>query len=67
VGEARGVWTQLKVFDITGREITTLVNETLNPGSYEVTFGGSNLPSGIYFYRLKANDFVQTNKMILLK
>ena len=67
VGEARGVWTQMKVFDITGREITTLVNESLIPGSYEITFDGSNLPGGIYFYRLEANDFVLTNKMILLK
>jgi hypothetical protein len=67
VGEARGVFTTLKIFDITGREIETLVNEKLNPGAYEVTFDGSNLPGGIYFYRLKTNDFIQTKKMLLQK
>jgi photosystem II stability/assembly factor-like uncharacterized protein len=57
----------LKVYDILGREIQTLVNETLQPGSYEVTFGGSNLSSGIYFYQLKAGDYIETKKMVLLK
>ena len=57
----------LKVFDITGREITTLVNERLQPGTYEVTFDASTLPSGIYFYQLKVGDFVETKKLILLK
>jgi hypothetical protein len=66
VGSQYSVVT-LKVFDIPGKEITTLVNETLQPGSYEVTFDGSNLPSGIYFYQLKAGEFVDTKKLILLK
>jgi hypothetical protein len=57
----------LKIYDILGKEITTLVNEQLNPGTYEVTFYGTNLPSGIYFYRLTAGDFVVTKKLILLK
>jgi hypothetical protein len=57
----------LKVFDILGKEITTLVNEQLAPGTYSVDFDGTNFPSGIYFYRLETSDFVQTNKMILLK
>jgi hypothetical protein len=57
----------LKVFDILGKEVATLVNEQLAPGTYETTFDGGNLPSGIYFYRLETTDFVQTNKMILLK
>ena len=57
----------LKVYDILGKEIATLVNESLKPGSYEVTFDGSNLPSGIYFYQLRAGDFVETKKLILLK
>jgi hypothetical protein len=57
----------LKVFDITGREIATLVNEPLNPGTYEVTFDGSNLPSGIYFYQLKTDNFLEAKKVILLK
>jgi hypothetical protein len=57
----------LKIYDILGREIQTLVNESLQPGSYEVTFDGSNLPSGIYFYRLETNNFVQTKKMLMIK
>jgi photosystem II stability/assembly factor-like uncharacterized protein len=56
----------LKVFDILGKEIETLVNETLQSGTYEVTFDGSN-PSGIYFYKLSSGEFTQTKKMILLK
>jgi hypothetical protein len=55
---------QAKVFDITGKEVATLVNETLQPGTYEVTFDGSNLPSGIYFYQLKTEKFLQTKKLI---
>ena len=60
-------FVQLKVYDILGREVTTLVNETKAPGNYEVTFNASNLASGVYFYRLKAGDFVETKKMILLR
>jgi hypothetical protein len=58
---------KLVIYDILGKEITTLVNESLQPGTYEVTFDGSNLPSGIYFYQLRAGDFVETKKLILLK
>jgi hypothetical protein len=57
----------LKVFDILGKEITTLVNEQMQAGNYKLTFDASNLPSGIYFYSLHANDFVSTKKMVLLK
>lgn len=57
----------LRVFDVLGREIKTLINNSLNPGIYEVTFDGSNLTSGIYFYQLKVDDFVQAKKMTLLK
>jgi hypothetical protein len=57
----------LQIFDITGREIQTLVNEKLEPGTYEVTFDGSNYSSGVYFYQLQTEDFVQTKKLILLK
>jgi photosystem II stability/assembly factor-like uncharacterized protein len=58
---------KLTIYDILGREINILVNEQLQPGSYEVTFDGSNLPSGIYFYQLKAGEFVETKKLVLLK
>lgn len=57
----------LKVFDILGRETVTLVNEKQSPGTYEVSFDGSKLSSGIYFYRIQADNFVQTNRMVLIK
>jgi hypothetical protein len=58
---------RLIVYDISGKEITKLVNENLSAGSYEVFFDGSNLTSGIYFYRLTADNYSQTNKMMLIK
>jgi len=60
-------FTILKVYDILGNEITTLVNEELPAGEYEVEFDGSGLTSGIYFYQLKAGNFIETKKMILMK
>ena len=58
---------QIKVFDVLGNEIETLVNEEKQAGKYEVEFNAANLPSGIYFYQLKAANFVETKKMILMK
>ncbi len=68
-GGARGGLTnvQLKIYDILGREVKTLVNKQQQPGNYEVTFDASTLSSGVYFYELKAGSFVQTKKMILLR
>jgi len=64
-------WQTLKVYDILGREVATLVNEEKPAGSYEVEFNPSSInhhpSSGIYFYRLQAGDYVETKKMILLK
>ena len=60
-------FVMLKVYDIIGREIETLVNENLKPGIYEVKFDGSKLASGVYFYKLQAGDFHETKKLILLK
>ena len=64
----------LKVYDVLGNEVTTLVNEEKSPGTYEVEFNSvshsgevGNLTSGIYFYQLRANGFVQTKKMLLVK
>jgi hypothetical protein len=57
----------LKVYDVLGNEVATLVNEAKSAGEYEVDFDGSALPSGIYFYQLAAGNFLQTKKMILLK
>ncbi|MCB9258619.1 MAG: T9SS type A sorting domain-containing protein [Ignavibacteriales bacterium] len=58
---------ELKVYDILGREIKTLVNQKQKPGNYEVTFNADELSSGVYFYKLQAGDIIQTKKMILIK
>jgi len=65
LGEVRNV--TLRIYDITGKKITTLLNEQKSAGSYEILFDASSLPSGIYFYRLQTNNFSQTKRMILLK
>jgi len=57
----------LKIFDILGREVRTLMNEEKNSGVYTVTFDMKNLSSGVYFYRIQAGSFVSTKKMILMK
>ncbi len=61
------VQVTLKVYDMLGREVSTLVNKLQAPGNYSVQLNATNLPSGIYFYTLKAGNFVQTRKMILMK
>jgi hypothetical protein len=58
---------QLKVYDILGKEIKTLVNENQPAGNYEVRFDAKDLPSGIYFYRIQSGNFSEIKKMILLK
>jgi len=58
---------QIKLFDILGNEIETLVNEEKLAGTYELTWNPVNLPSGVYIYRLRAGDFIQTKKMVLMK
>ena len=57
----------LKVYDVLGNEVTTLLNEEKSAGNYKINFDGSKLTSGFYFYTLRANNFVQNRKMILLK
>ncbi|MFZ1518094.1 MAG: T9SS type A sorting domain-containing protein [Ignavibacteriaceae bacterium] len=57
----------LKVFDVLGREVATLIDEYKNADSYEVEFNASNMPSGVYFYQLKAGEYIETKKMILIK
>jgi len=65
----RGVLVTLKIYDILGREVATLVNKEQLPGTYEVEFSSSSqhLVSGIYFYKLSAGNFIETKKMILMK
>ena len=67
--EARSQESEVRiiVFDILGKEVVTLVNQKQKPGYYEVSFDGSKLSSGIYFYRLQAGEFVNTKRMILVK
>jgi len=57
----------LKVYDILGKEVITLVNENKQAGNYRVDFNGSNFASGMYFYKIESGSFVQTRRMILLK
>lgn len=58
---------ELKIYDVLGSEVHSLVNEIKEPGQYEVDFNASHLASGVYFYALKAGDFYQTKKLLLLK
>jgi hypothetical protein len=57
----------LKVYNLLGQEVTTLVDEVLNPGVYKINFDGSKLASGLYFYRITANNFTLTKKMMFVK
>ncbi|MCI0450286.1 MAG: T9SS type A sorting domain-containing protein [Chlorobi bacterium] len=58
---------KLIVYNMRGEEVMILVNEQLKPGTYEADFDGSNLTSGVYFYRLQSGDYQQTKKMVLIK
>lgn len=60
-------FVKITVFDLLGREITRLVNEQMQPGSYNVDWDASNYPSGVYFYKLESEDFVESKKMVLVK
>ncbi len=57
----------LKVYDLLGREVQTLINEQLHPGTYEVDWDGSGFSSGVYYYRLEAGNYFETKKMLLVK
>jgi hypothetical protein len=60
-------FVSLRVYDLLGREVAVLVNEMERAGSYEVRFDGTNVASGIYFYRLIAGEYVRTRRMVLMK
>ncbi len=60
-------WQTIKVYDVLGNEVATLVNDYRPAGSYEIEFIASHLPSGVYFYKLKVGDYVETRKMVLLQ
>ena len=57
----------LKIYDVLGREVSTLVNQTKNPGNYEIKFNGTSLSSGVYLYVLKVDKFVSVKRMLLIK
>lgn len=57
----------LKVFDLNGKEVSLLINEVKSAGNYIVGFNASNLPSGLYFYKVTSGEYVETRKMILIK
>ncbi|MEK7671530.1 MAG: T9SS type A sorting domain-containing protein, partial [Bacteroidota bacterium] len=72
ISEVRGQKSEnshvtLKVYDLLGQEVATLVNEELKPGSYEVGFAAKELASGVYFYILRAREFLSTKRMLLIK
>ncbi|MBL0109325.1 MAG: T9SS type A sorting domain-containing protein [Ignavibacteria bacterium] len=55
------------LYDLTGRQVASIVNEVKTAGYYTVSFNASNLASGMYFYRISASNFVSTKKMVLVK
>ncbi|MEE9450093.1 MAG: T9SS type A sorting domain-containing protein, partial [Ignavibacteriaceae bacterium] len=60
-------YVTLKVFDVLGKEVATLVNQEKSAGNYEVSFDAYELASGVYIYRMKVNDFIEGKKMVLVK
>ncbi len=67
VSGGRGVFTKILIYDLLGREITTLVDEQLKPGTYEVEWDGTGFASGVYFYSLITSDYIETKRMVLVK
>ncbi|MEN8193553.1 MAG: T9SS type A sorting domain-containing protein [Bacteroidota bacterium] len=63
----RGVLVTLKVYDVLGREVATLVSEEQSSGKYQVRFDASHLPTGTYFYRLMSGSYSETKKLVILK
>ncbi|MDP3831598.1 MAG: T9SS type A sorting domain-containing protein, partial [Ignavibacteriaceae bacterium] len=59
--------TSLKIYDILGKKVATLISGELSPGIYEVEFNGKELSGGIYFYQIRVGNFIETKKMVYLK
>ena len=66
-GNGRDHFVKVIIYDIIGREVTTLVNEQLQPGSYEADWDASQFSSGVYYYKLISGEYSETKKMVLLK
>ena len=60
-------FVEMRIYDISGREVATLINQRLSAGAFETNFNAQNISSGIYFIRLKADNFIDTKKMIVMK
>ena len=60
-------YVSLKIYDILGKEVATLVNEFKTSGNYTINFSASDHTSGVYFYKLESNDFIEVKKMLLIK
>jgi hypothetical protein len=58
---------KISVYDVSGKEVKSLVDGFRSEGNYVVNFNAGDMASGIYYYRITTNDFIQTNKMVLLK
>jgi hypothetical protein len=67
VGNGRDHSVKLVIFDLLGKEITTLVNQQMQPGVYSVDWDASNYPSGVYFYKIETGDFKESKRMVLIK
>lgn len=67
VSDARGVFTSIIIYDLLGKELSTLLNQHLNSGAYEVTWDATSYPSGVYFYSIITGAFRQTKRMVLIK
>jgi hypothetical protein len=65
--EAKNYFVTLKVYDVLGREVKTLVNEQQSTGRHSITFNAAGLSDGVYFYRIIAGGFVETKKLLLMK
>jgi subtilisin-like proprotein convertase family protein len=66
-GNGKDLNVLLKIYDILGREVTTLINQQMRTGSYTVEWNAGNFASGVYFYRLEADSYAETKKMVLVK
>jgi hypothetical protein len=64
---AEDIDVTLKVFDVLGNEVATLINENQPAGNYDITFDAANLSSGVYYYTLQAGEFTSTKKLMLMK
>lgn len=60
-------YVSIKIYNLLGKEVMNLINDFKKAGSYSISFDGSNLPSGVYYYKIKAGEFVQIRKMVLIK